>query len=277
MKVYPAVTDEIMDAQTEEQPFKQRMKSSLISLYHGASLKSKIFRRALLSFDIAAILFFIAISVLEENPVFRTIEYGIAAVILLDFLARFWIAPNRANYFMQLTTWADMIVFVSLLAPVFFENLLFLRILRTLRLLRSYHILKDLRARYPYFKEHEELIQSIINLSVFIFVVAALVYVLQVRINPQITNYIDALYFTVTTLTTTGFGDITLQGSSGRLLAVLIMVVGVALFLRLIQTIFQPTKVHYPCPQCGLKRHDPDAVHCKHCGHILHIETEGFG
>jgi voltage-gated potassium channel len=96
-----------------------------------------------------------------------------------------------------------------------------------------------------------------------------------VRINPSIENYVDALYFTVATLTTTGFGDITLEGDSGRLLAIVIMVFGVALFLRLVQTIFRPQKVRYECPDCGLNRHEPDAVHCKHCGRVLHIETEG--
>ena len=79
----------------------------------------------------------------------------------------------------------------------------------------------------------------------------------------------------MTTLTTTGFGDITLHGSVGRILAVLIMFIGVSLFLRLIQTIFRPAKVRYDCPDCGLKRHDPDAVHCKHCGRLLPIPSEG--
>jgi Ion channel len=87
---------------------------------------------------------------------------------------------------------------------------------------------------------------------------------------------IDALYFTVTTLTTTGFGDITMEDPAGRLLAVLIMIFGVSLFIRLAQTLFRPTKVHFECPDCGLTRHDADAVHCKHCGKVIHIETEGL-
>jgi len=33
--------------------------------------------------------------------------------------------------------------------------------------------------------------------------------------------------------------------------------------------------VHYTCPDCGLKEHDADAVHCKHCGRVLNIETAG--
>jgi voltage-gated potassium channel len=56
---------------------------------------------------------------------------------------------------------------------------------------------------------------------------------------------------------------------------VLIMIFGVSLFIRLAQTLFRPQKVHYECPKCGLSRHDPDAVHCKHCGAVVNIPTEG--
>ena len=80
--------------------------------------------------------------------------------------------------------------------------------------------------------------------------------------GPAIANYIDALYFTVTTLTTTGFGDITLQGSLGRLISIVIMIFGVTLFLRLLQALVRPHKVRYPCPTCGLQRYEADAVLC---------------
>ena len=80
----------------------------------------------------------------------------------------------------------------------------------------------------------------------------------------------------MTTLTTTGFGDVTLVGTSGKMISVLIMIFGVSLFLRLVQVIIRPHKVVHKCPQCGLKRHDADAVHCKACGQILNIEDEGL-
>ena len=79
---------------------------------------------------------------------------------------------------------------------------------------------------------------------------------LRVDRNPDIVGYVDALYFTVATLTTTGFGDIVLTGTTGRLLAVVIMVAGVALFLRLAQTVLRPGKLRHKCPECGLNRHD---------------------
>jgi voltage-gated potassium channel len=150
-----------------------------------------------------------------------------------------------------------------------------LRAFRALTLLRSHHLLRDLRAEFKWFRLYEDVIQRSINLGVFIFVVSAAVYVTQHTLNPEIVSYIDALYFTISTLTTTGFGDITLKGQGGRLLAVLIMVIGVGLFLRLLQALFRPNKVKFKCEDCGLKIHDPDAVHCKHCGKVLYIETDG--
>lgn len=250
-------------------------RETLRGLYRGNTPKARAFRYAILAFDVASIIFFVASSLLDSQIWIYLIDALIALVIVLDLAARFWIEERRRRFLMDAATWADVVVVITLLLPTFIESLLFLRVLRALRLLRSYRVLKDLRDEFAFFKRNEELIQSAINLGVFVFVMTALVYVLQVRTNPQITNYVDALYFTVAALTTTGFGDITLKDTIGRMLSVVIMVFGVALFLRLVQTIFRPTRVVYECPDCGLSRHDSDAVHCKHCGRVLHITTEG--
>ena len=141
--------------------------------------------------------------------------------------------------------------------------------------MHSYHLLKDLRRDVRFFRLHEDAITAAVNLLVFIFAMTALVLVLRGGDEPGLETYLDALYFTVTTLTTTGFGDITMTTGAGRLLAVAIMVVGVGLFLSLARAIFMPAKVRHKCPECGLMKHDPDAIHCKHCGLELKIETEG--
>jgi len=252
-------------------------KQTVHDLYHGRSRRSRIFRFALLTFDIASVIFFILTSMMRETTWIYWVDAIIAIIIIADLAARFWIAKHPWRLLQDFTTWTDIIVVITLLLPAFLESFLFLRVLRALRVLRSYRVLADLRAIFPFFKRNEEVIRSVVNLLVFVFIMTALVYVLQVNTNPKITNYVDALYFTITALTTTGFGDITLEGTTGRLLSIIILLVGVALFLRLVQTIFRPPHVNYECPDCGLVRHDTDAVHCKHCGHILKITTEGEG
>jgi voltage-gated potassium channel len=147
--------------------------------------------------------------------------------------------------------------------------------MRTLRLLRTYQLLDRLRADFPFFRRNEEVIIAVVNLAVFIFIMTSIVYATQHSSNPNIRNYVDALYFTVTSLTTTGYGDVTLQGTAGRLISVVVMICGVTLFLRLAQVLFRPYKVRFPCPACGLQRHEADAVHCKACGTLLNIPDEG--
>lgn len=245
-------------------------------LYTGQSKRAQRFRYGLIVFDTASIVYFILTAALPVTPVFTLINAMLGVLILLDLLARLWISDTPVREFTRIYTLADVIVVLSLLlAPFFAENLAFLRVLRGLRLVRAYHLLGDLRRESPYFRRHEDAIIAAVNLFVFIFTTTSLVFVLAFEDSAGVAGYIDALYFTVATLTTTGFGDITMTTTSGKLLSVFIMVVGVALFVQLARAIFQPSKVRYTCPECGLNRHEPDAIHCKHCGTSLKIETEG--
>ena len=253
-----------------------RLRQEIRLLYTGSSQRATNFRYGLIAFDLLSIGFFIATAPEFPTPFILTVDFILGLFILADFLARLWIAPNKGRMLRQLYTVADILVILTLLlAPFISTNFAFLRVLRAVRLLHSYHVLRDLREETAFFRRNEDVIVACVNLIVFIFLATALVFTLQYRRNPDIESYVDALYFTVTTLTTTGFGDITMTGSGGRLLAVGIMLVGVALFFRLAQAIVRPMKVRYTCPTCGLDRHDPDAVHCKHCGETIKIPTHG--
>ena len=255
-----------------------RLKKAIELLYTGRSRNAALFRYALIVLDVSTIAFFVITTPMKPTPGILVADVTIGSVILADLLARLWIAPRKIRMLKQVYSIADILVVLSLLlAPLVTQKLAFLRVLRTLRLLHSYHVLRDLRSETPFFRRNEDVIVSSVNLGVFIFMVTALVFALQFGDNPGIGSYIDALYFTVASLTTTGFGDITLTGNIGRLLSVFIMIVGVALFLRLAQTIFRPQKMNHNCPNCGLSRHEADAVHCKHCGQTLKIETAGEG
>ncbi len=244
-------------------------------LYYGDSPVAHRFRYALLAFDLATIGFVVATSFLPPAPWIQVVDVVLGVVILADFSIRFAMTRRKGRFLLRPATWADVAATVSFLAPIAGEGFGFLRILRTLRLLHTYQLLVRLRRDLPRFAEFEAATLATVNLTVFLFVMTGVIYALQHPVNPEIANYADALYFTVTTLTTTGFGDITLTGTAGRLLSVGVMIVGVTLFLRLAQVLFRPPKVRQVCQTCGLSLHDADAVHCKHCGETMRIETEG--
>lgn len=250
------------------------LRHRLRELYFGDRPEAHLFRYGLLIFDLVTITFIVVSSFLHSKGT-EIIDAMIGLVLLVDFAARLWIAPSWRRMLLSPLGIVDIVVIASLLAPIVGEGLAFLRVARILRLLRSYQLLKRLRQDFEWFRHHEHVTFAALNLGVFIFLMTAIVYETQHYTNANIANYADALYFTVTALTTTGFGDIVLEGTLGRMIAVVIMVFGVSLFLRLIQVMLRPDKVEYKCPDCGLKRHDRDAVHCKACGRLLNIEDDG--
>ncbi|KHK92023.1 ion transporter [Novosphingobium malaysiense] len=251
------------------------MRSRLSRLYDGDTVVSRRYGYFLLGFDAAMVLYVIVSSFFVGSLAIEIIDLVLGVFIAFDYIARVIVSRKRLRTAFGFWGLADLVVILSLLAPIAGEGFAFLRVVRTFRLLRSYHLLRQLRNDFAYFRRNEATVFAVINLGLFIFVTTALVFETQHGVNPDIQDYADALYFTVTTLTTTGFGDITLPGPSGRLLSVVIMIFGVSLFVRLIQVLFRPPKLEYECPECGLFLHEADAVHCKHCGHVLHIRSEG--
>lgn len=252
-------------------------KAKLRRLYLGSDDTARRFRLGLLFFDVIVLAVFVVGSFYTDALWERVVDVIIAILLAIDLTARYWIDDRAPRFFRQPSTWLDILVIVTLVLPFLVENALFLRVLRAIRLFHSYHVLRDLRREFSLFRRNEQVIDASVNLMVFVFITSAIVYVAQVRTNPGINNYVDALYFTVTTLTTTGFGDIVMKDTFGRMLAVGIMIIGFGLFLQLVQAIFRPRMRQYDCPDCGLKRHEFDAIHCKHCGRVLKIPSEGEG
>lgn len=146
----------------------------------------------------------------------------------------------------------------------------FLRVLRLWTLFHSEVFWTTVGSRYAQ-SRWRAVLEATATLSTFIFVVTGFVYTIFAGYESGIHDYLDALYFTVATLTTTGFGDIVLPGRTGKALSIVTMIAGITLFVRLAQTLFRPYKVVHPCTSCGLVRHEPDAVHCKACGALMSI------
>ena len=250
-----------------------RFRRHLRSLYlgqHGAAIR---FQGVMVCVDLAIIAFFLFQPYLRGAASFFWIDLGIALWILADLSAQALVARRPRDWLLNPLTFADLAILTTLIWPDAFYNFAFLRAMRLWALarrpllqvvLRRYHAVTMLDA-----------IRAAVNLTVFLFMASGFVYTFFFTQKDGTTGFVDALYFTVTTMTTTGFGDITLPGTAGKLTSIVMMIVGISLFVRLAQALVKPFKVTFPCPQCGLSRHDTDAVHCKACGHLLNIPDEG--
>lgn len=246
----------------------------LRDLYEGKSKRAIRFRYALLLFDVVTLVYLVATSFVKGSAALEVIDAVIGLVILAEFVARLSVSRNRLRDLVHPLGLADLAVIVSFLAPISGQELGFLRVLRALRLFRSYRVATRMRQDVPFVRRHYDTIVAGTHLFVFLFLMTAVVYQTQYTHNAAISNYLDALYFAVTTLTTTGFGDVTLVGTTGRLLSIVMMLVGVSLFLRLVQVLLRPARLHQRCSSCGLSEHETDAVHCRRCGALLFIGAQ---
>ena len=248
----------------------------LFWLYEGTGRASFWFRWALLIFDFLTIGYFLWAPFGTREQGHHSIDYVIGSVILADLLARLYITRPKHRFFLKWINWADIVVVVTMFAPLLVSNFAFLRILRAVRAIRAFTFIRRVKVLTPFFQRHERIIDKVTNFVVFVFVMSAITYATQVNRNDDINTYTDAVYFTVTVLTTTGFGDILMTGQFGRWLAIVTMVLGLSLFFQLLRAIVEPeSKVDCECDTCGLTRHDRDAVHCKHCGANMKIKIEG--
>ena len=262
-----------VDGEEEELIGLARLRDRLRRLYHGRTRGAIRFQVAVILIDLAIIAFFIATPVMQEWRSFLWIDYSVAAILATDILARTLASTDIVRWLRQPTVWVDILILLTLLMPETLSNFGFLRILRLWSLSRSGFLWRPLERRG--FGEWRELVHAVVNLLTFLFIITGFVYTFFFRTGAGVAGYIDALYFTVATVTTTGFGDIVLPGASGKLTSIVTMIIGISLFVRLAQSIFRPTKVYFPCPQCALQRHDPDAVYCKACSHPLKIPDDG--
>ena len=210
---------------------------------------------------ILAILIFIIGSFRPEfySLVFE-IEILFGMWFIFEYVVLFFASSLGPKYVFQPMSILNLLVIISIFTS---HNLVYLRALRVLHILRIY---SDTKRKNVAIMRYDDVISSMLNLLAFVVIVTGIVYTIEAPVNPNVSNYADALYFTITTISTTGYGDIIPQSAGGKAIVVLIMLLGITLFLRFISVFNSTGKKRVLCPTCTLVVHDEDATHCKNCG-----------
>ena len=254
---------------------RSRARSRVRALYYGHTQGAVRFQGLLLVLDLMIIGFFIVGQFILDLPLFWIVDAAIPAFLAVDLFARLFALGSIRRWLKYPITWVDLLVLATLLFPAFLANWGFLRILRLWGVVQSERFWNVLaRGRFDD-TQVEDLTKSIITLVTFIFLAAGLTQALFIGDHPKLNNFVDAIYFVVTSLTTTGYGDITIDTAFGRLFSVALMLTGISLFFSIAQKVFSPPQKIVVCSVCGLDRHDPDARFCKACGDQLTAPLRG--
>lgn len=199
------------------------------------------------------------------------VDAAIMIVFAVEYLLRFWCADYKFKYLFSLYSVIDLLAIIPFFLGM--VDISYIRILRWFRILRLIRFLEG-RTLFGRISTEDSVIYARILYTLFaiIFVYSGLIYQVEHCVNPKVFGtFWDAVYFSVVTMTTVGFGDVTPSSEVGRLMTVLMILTGIALIpwqlgdliKRLVKTANQ---VETLCPTCGLSFHDTDAQFCKLCG-----------
>lgn len=247
----------------------------LRELFYGNSKRSDYFNYFLILLNISVFALFALENLYPGSKFLLISEIAFGTIFLVEYIIRLKLSPRRISFVFSFYSFVDILVIISLFSVSLIGNLAILRIVRIFKILNIYKILIGIKL--PVFLKYKDIIFAVLHFVLFTILMSVSIFVTQVSQNSQIETYLDAVYFTVSTLTTTGFGDITPVGDSGKIVSIVTMIFGITLFLNLARRIIYRKKAFALCKYCGLRSHDKDASHCKHCGHVIKIETEGFG
>lgn len=201
----------------------------------------------------------------------RLVDQGILAIFILEYGLRLWCAPQKWQFIVNPYAIVDLLAIVPFLFG--FVDIRFLRLFRWFRVLRLVRFL-DQQTWLGLARTEDGFVLARILFTLFsiIFIYSGLIYQVEHPTNPEeFANFIDAFYFSVVTMTTVGFGDVTPASSAGRGLTVLMILTGIALIPwqigELIKRVIKTTEqIRLTCLNCGLSLHDHDALFCKRCG-----------
>lgn len=163
----------------------------------------------------------------EVRGVLYYADFGVCILFFADFVISFFSAPNRMRYFVT-WGWLDLVSSIPAVDVVRWGRAA--RVLRVVRVLRGFRATKLLASLALQRRAESGFLAA--SLVALLLVVFSAIAVLQLESDPNanIKTAEDALWWSITTITTVGYGDRYPVTSEGRLVAAILMSTGVGLF-----------------------------------------------
>lgn len=216
------------------------------------------------------------------------IEWVLTIIFSIEYILRLWSVYHPWKYARSFFGIIDLLAILPTYIAFFFGGAQAFLVIRALRLMRIFRILK-----LGHFLSEGQYIASALRASftkitVFLFFISILVtilgafmYLIEGGTNSGFSNIPSSIYWAIVTLTTVGYGDITPATAIGKMLSAVVMVLGYAIIAvptgivtgELIKQARDTRNNTQACRYCGEEGHDDDAAYCKYCGNLLNLPT----
>jgi len=257
-------------------PLKQRIYNILEPNDNAAS---RVFNAFIIILIIAATVSIIVSTIpgFRYQSFVENFEIAVIIIFTIEYLLRLWCSPNRIKTAFSFLGIIDFLsIFPFYLVLLFPHVMVDLRVLRILRVLRMFRVLKLARyiealnvIAFVIREKIHQLVVFLFMIAVILLIVSSLIY----YIEPENFNSIpEAFWWSIVTLTTVGYGDMVPKTPFGKLVAGVIMLIGVGIIAIPTGIIssgltqyFMEKKGGRICPECKTTA-ETDANYCKICG-----------
>ena len=210
----------------------------------------------------------------------RAMEWFFTLLFTAEYVVRLIAVRRPLRYVISFYGVVDLMAIAPTYLSLFVAGTQSLAVIRALRLLRVFRVLKLSHfVREGRVLEHalrasaRKIIVFLGTVLTLVLIVGSIMYLVE---GPEhgFTSIPKAIYWAIVTMTTVGYGDVVPQTVPGRILAAIVMIIGYGIIAipTGIVTVelaaaFRTARIStQACPECSAEGHDPDARHCKFCG-----------
>ncbi len=257
-------------------------------IYEADTFEGKLFDIILLILIAISIILVMLESVKEidakYHDVFYLGEWIITIFFTIEYFARIISIKKPSKYIFSFYGIIDFLSTIPLYLSLFIAGTQTLIILRSLRLLRVFKILKI----SSYVGESNSLMRALKNsrIKIFVFLFAVIIiaiifgtlmYLIEGE-KSGFNNIPISIYWSIVTLTTVGYGDIHPTTSFGQFIASVLMILGygiIAVPTGIVTSEMKNSKKKkialnsQVCENCHFSDHKDEAKYCYNCGEIL--------
>lgn len=256
-------------------------------IYEADTPSGKLFDILLLWAIVISVLAVILESVesleVRYGTIFNVLEWSFTIVFTIEYIFRMVVVKKPLSYVFSFYGIIDLLAILPAYLSLVLTGGEFLMVIRGLRLLRVYRVLKLGR----YLKESENLISALraarrkitvflLFIMIIVLISGSVMYLIEGPEN-GFSSIPRGMYWAIVTLTTVGYGDIAPHTSLGQFLSSILMVMGYGVIAvptgvvtqELVKQNKGPVSTQ-SCPHCIYEGHDYNAKFCKMCGGDLH-------
>lgn len=242
---------------------------------------AKLFDLVLLWLILLSILsvFLESVASIRENYLsyIRAAEWFFTVIFTIEYILRVYSSRAPLKYIFSFYGLVDLIAFLPAYLSLFISGGQYLVVVRALRLLRVFRILKLSRFLYEGNILTSALKSSMHKITVFILSVITLVTIIGTLMyiiegdKSGFTSIPVSIYWAIVTITTVGYGDISPQTPAGQLLASVLMIIGYGIIavptgIVSVEMARATDEAKEKCTFCQSPVYPRTARYCSNCG-----------